>query len=230
MIARRSAWPFVLAGVALIGAGCATKPFDYKNFREHRPRSILVLPPLNNSTDVRGTYGYYSTTTRPLAELGYYVFPVALVDEFLKNNGLPGPGEMHQAPLKKIREVFGADSVLYITLEQYGTKYRLLASNTVVQAKGKLVDTRSGITLWEGNVAAQKQSGGGNNGLVGMLVEAAISQAVNSTTDAAHEVSSGANSLLFTGKAPKYGSVPVVGSGGPALLNGPYLPDSDSPK
>lgn len=227
---RQFAKLFVFVGAAFIGAGCAAKPFDYTNFREHRPRSILVLPPLNNGTDVRGTYGYYSTVTRPLAELGYYVFPVALVDEFLKNNGLPGAGEMHQAPIEKFREIFGADSVLYVTLEQYGTKYRLLASNTVVQAKGRLVDTRSGLVLWEGAVAAQKQQGGGNGGVIGMLVEAAVSQAVNSTADTAHEVSVGANSLLFTGEPAKYGSVPVVGTGGPVFLNGPYLPEGDKPK
>lgn len=214
----------------LIGVGCATKPFDYTNFREHRPRSILILPPLNNSTDVRGTYGYYSTMTRPLAELGYYVFPIALVDEFLKNNGLPGPGEMHQAPIEKFGEIFGADSVLYVTIEQYGTKYRLLASNTGVQAKGKLVDTKTGLLLWEGTARAQQQQGGGNGGLIGILVEAAVSQVVNSAADTAHEVSIGANSLMFTGVPAKYGSAPVVGAGGPALLNGPYLPDGDKPK
>src|SRR5277367_2093834 len=109
-----------MIGLAMAGsffAGCATTPpFDYTNFRAHRPRSILVLPPLNNSTDVRGTYGYLSTVTRPLAELGYYVFPVAIVDQFLKENGLPSPGEMHQAPLDKLGKIFGADAVLYITL------------------------------------------------------------------------------------------------------------------
>ena len=60
--------------------------------------------------------------TRPLAELGYYVFPVVLVDHFFKENGMPTPGEMVQAPLEKIREIIGADAVLYITLKQYGTR------------------------------------------------------------------------------------------------------------
>ena len=52
-------------------AGCATKPYDYANFRAHPPRSILVLPPLNESTAVEGTYGYLATATMPLAEMGY---------------------------------------------------------------------------------------------------------------------------------------------------------------
>ena len=97
------------------------KPYDYTNYRAFPPRSILVLPPVNEGTDIRGTYGYLSTVTRPLAELGYYVYPVVLVDQFFKENGMPTPGEMLQAPLGKIREIVGADAVLYVTLRQYGT-------------------------------------------------------------------------------------------------------------
>ena len=106
--------------MALMLVGCAApKPYDYTNYRQHLPRSILVLPPLNESTDVKGTYSYLSTVTFPLAELGYYVFPVAVVDQFLKENGMPTAGEMHQVPLNKVRDIVGADAVLYVTLLQY---------------------------------------------------------------------------------------------------------------
>lgn len=40
------------------------------------PRSILVLPPMNSSVDVNAPYSYLSTISTPLAEKGYYVFPV----------------------------------------------------------------------------------------------------------------------------------------------------------
>lgn len=118
---------------ALLLAGCATPtPYDYTNYRLHPPRSILVLPPLNESTDVRGTYSYLSTVTFPLAELGYYVFPVAIVDQFLKENGMPTAGEMHQVPLNKVVEILGADAVLYVTLQQYGSKYQVIDRKSVV--------------------------------------------------------------------------------------------------
>src|SRR5277367_3202624 len=137
---------------ALIGllalTGCVTsKPYDYTNFHAHPPRSIVVLPPLNQSTDIKGTYSYLSTVTRPLAEMGYYVFPVAEVDELMKENGLPTPYEMQQAPLDKIGQIIGADSVLYVTLRQYGTKYEVISSVTTVTADAKLVDVKSGLTL-----------------------------------------------------------------------------------
>jgi hypothetical protein len=186
----------VLAAVLLL-SGCQTvKPYDYTNFRAHPPRSILVLPPLNDSTAVEGTYGYLTTVTRPVAERGYYVFPVAVVDQFMKENGLPGAAEMQQAPLAKVAEITGADAVLFLELKQYGTQYRLLSSVVTVEVHAKLMDTRSGILLWEGNGIAQ-QGSGGSGSLLGDLIAAAITQAINKHGDKAHQVSRIANANLF---------------------------------
>lgn len=198
-----------VVALATLLTGCVTRPYDYTNFHAHPPRSILVLPPLNQSTDVRGTYGYLSTVTMPLAEMGYYVFPVAVVDQFMKENGLPTAGEMHEVPLNKIREIVGADAVLYVTLKQYGSKYEVITSATIVTAEAKLVDTQTGLTLWEGKASAEQSSSSGN--IIADLIVAAVDQAINSSTDQAHEVSRLANAQLFTIKDH-------------GLLYGPYHP------
>jgi hypothetical protein len=205
----------VLAAALLASAlsGCATtKPYDYTNYRAYPPRSILVLPPVNESTDVRGTYGYLSTMTRPLAELGYYVYPVVLIDQFFKEQGMPMPGDMAQAPLGKIREIIGADAVLYLTLRQYGTRYQMLASVTAVSAVARLVDTRTGTLLWEGTVVAQTNSGATGN-ILGDLISAALSQVIGYSTDQARSLAEQANvqyavkdrGLLHGPYSPKYG-------------------------
>jgi hypothetical protein len=190
------AWLAALALPALLG-GCQTaKPYDYTNFRAHRPRSILVIPPLNESTTVEGTYSYLSTVSRPIAERGYYVFPVAVVDQFLKDNGLPTTGEMNQVPAGKVGEITGADAVLYVDLKQYGSKFVLINSVTTVEVTAKLIDTRSGTLLWEGRGFAQ-QSGNGSGNLLADMIAAAISQAINKKADTAHNVSRLANATLF---------------------------------
>jgi hypothetical protein len=204
------------AAAVLLLAGCATKPYDYTNFRQHPPRSIVVLPPLNESTAVEATYGYLSTATIPLAELGYYVFPVAVVDHFLKDNGLPGAGEMHQAPLDKFAEILGADAVLFVTVEQYGTKYQIINSATTAKAKARLVDAKTGLLLWEGEAIAQENSGGSGN-LIADLISAAITQVINSSTDQAHQVCRLLNNRLFYTKDH-------------GLLYGPYNPKYQSDK
>jgi hypothetical protein len=202
---------YAMCALVSLLAGCATtKPYDYTNFRAHRPRSILVLPPINQSTEVQGTYSYLSTVTAPLAERGYYVFPVAVVDELMKENGMPTAGEMHQVSLDKVAEKTGADAVMFITLNEYGSKYRLLSSGAVVAATARLVDTRTGTLLWEGTArAAQDSSSSGN--LIADMIAAAIVQGINKSTDAAHNVSRQANAMLFNNETN-------------GLLYGPYNP------
>ncbi len=199
--------------MALTLMGCATQPSNSRNYNDYRaaqPRSILVLPPINQSTDMLGSYSYLSTVTQPLAEMGYYVFPVAVVDQFLKENGMPTPGEMHQIPLDKVRDIVGADSVMFITLNQYGSKFQLLSSVTTVSASAKLIDTRTGTMLWDGQATLQ-QSPDSSGNLLADVITAAISQAINSKTDPAHAVSRAVNVQLFTAE-------------GRGLLLGPYHP------
>lgn len=207
---------FSILGFGLLLGGCSTTPpYNYEKFRAAKPRSILILPPTNQSTDIRGTYSFLSTVTLPVAEKGYYVYPVAVIDQMMKENGLPSANEMHQASLKKIREIINPDTVLYLDLEQYGTKYVLINSQTTVTVSGKLVSAKSGDVLWEGRATAvQSGSSSGSGGLLGALVSAVVTQAVNSSTDYAHEVSSLANNQLFYTE-------------GHGLLNGPYHPKRD---
>lgn len=168
--------------ILLIASGCATTmPYDYSAFERSRPRSIVVIPPLNNSIEVNAPYVYLATITRPLAEKGYYVFPVYMIDYFFKENGLPTPAEMNTIPLDKIAEHIGADAVLYITVEEWGQKYQLIQSVAKVQATLKLVDVKTGEILWDSIAAAQQSSGDGGGGLGGMLVNAVITQVLNTT-------------------------------------------------
>ncbi len=193
---------------------CASS-YNYDKFREAKPRSILILPPTSNSTDIRATYSYLSTVTMPVAEKGFYVFPVVLVDQLMKENGLPSADEMHQASVKKIKEIINPDTILYLRIEKYGTKFVLVNSVTEVTVSGKLVSTKTGEVIWEGRAAAQSDSNSGGGGLLGSVITAVVAQAVNSSTDQAHEVSSAANQMLFYNQ-------------GTGLLNGPYSPKSEN--
>lgn len=171
--------------------GCVTTaPYDYTAFRASNPRSILVLPPVNQSLDTRASYSFLTHVSMPLAEGGYYVFPVAVVEETFRENGLTNPDEIHALPLDQINKVFGADSVMYIKITQYGTSYQLLASDTRVTAEATLVDGRNGQLLWKGQATASstEQSNNQGGGLVGLLVVALVEQVINSTTDRSYQI------------------------------------------
>lgn len=178
-----------------IFAGCATPPpKDDSLFHQHRPLSILVLPPLNNSVEVNAPYTYLSTISKPLAEKGYYVFPVALIDQFLKENGLPTPDEMHTISLEKIREHIGADAVLYVSISDWGQKFQIISSKAVVRAQARLVDTRTGTQLWSANIYGSYDPGNNHGGgLLGAVVGAVVEQVAGSLVDHTPEVARTAN-------------------------------------
>ena len=217
-MAKRFLKLFAAAGVVTLMAGCAvpTKNVDYAAFKASKPRSIVVLPPLNESPDVGATYGMLSQVTVPLAEAGYYVLPVALVDETFRQNGLNTAGDIHGVPVAKLHDIFGADAALYITVTQYGSKYMVVSSSTVVSADAKLVDLKSGQTLWTGRASASNNEGGNNSGggLIGMLVSAAVNQIIANVTDQGYKVAGTTSARLLSAGQP----------GG--LLYGPRSPKS----
>jgi hypothetical protein len=208
----------LFACAASVLAGCATRatPIDYTAYRQAMPKSILVLPPLNESPDVNATFSMLAQTSYPLAESGYYVMPVTLVHETFLQNGLSNPTDIHAVGLNKLRDIFGADAALYITVKRYGATYTILNSVAVVSADARLVDLRSGGVLWTGSATASNDEGGSNQGgLAGMLVAAVVKQILNNVTDASHPVagttasrllSAGMpNGLLYGPRSPNYG-------------------------
>ncbi|WP_321948601.1 DUF799 domain-containing protein [Paraburkholderia sp. J10-1] len=208
-----------LCALALLAA-CAqpVRHADYTAFKSARPRSILVLPPDNATTDVNASNSMLSQMTMPLAEAGYYVIPVAVMEETFKQNGLTTAGDIQQTSPAKLREIFGADAAVYSKITQFGTQYRVLDSATVVTASAKLVDLKSGDVLWQGSATANSNEGNNSSGggLIGMLVMAAIKQVANSLTDKSHDIA-GVTSyrllhagpptgLLYGPHSPKYGT------------------------
>lgn len=214
---KKTATRLLVMGAALMAlTGCATRQapqHDYSALRHSNPRSILVVMPANHSPDVKADAGVLAQMTVPLAEQGYYVFPVALVDEMFKQNGLTSGEEIRSAPLKKVREIFGADAVLYLDVNDYGSSYQVIGSATKVSLDAKLIDARTGQQLWEGNASSSASSGGGGGSLVGMLISAAASQILDTVTDRGYEVAGIATTQLVQ-----------HGSQGRRLLHGPYHP------
>ena len=204
---------FVL--LALFFAGCSFKepePYDYSAFLQKKPRSILVLMPTNDSTEVSGSAAVLANSVAPLSEAGYYVFPVALVNDTFKQNGITEPGEIAAVPLNKLDKIFHADSVLYINIKDYGTSYVIVSSSTKVVLEAKLVDIKSGATLWQGEAEAAEDSGSGQNSLLGMLVSAVITQVANTISDRSYDLAVRADAYLFSSNCHN------------CILYGPYSP------
>ena len=208
---RRSLAATCLAGLAAVTGCQSAPPQDYSVFIEAEPLSILVLPPLDETLEEGASSHCLATVTRPLAERGYYVFPVAIVDLMMRENGLPTPYEMHQVPISKLVEVFDPDAILYLRVTEWGSSYQVLSSVTEVRMEGELIDARTGELLWSGARSASESSGSSGGGLIGSLTGALVGQVANSLSDPSSDLSRQNAWELFSD--PRNG-----------LLPGPYHP------
>jgi hypothetical protein len=194
----------LLAAVLLAGCAVPQRHVDYTSFRKSQPRSVLILPPVNDTNDTAASYSLLSQLTLPVAEAGYYVVPVAVMEETFKQNGLTTPNDIQAVSMDKLREYFGADAVIYPRVTKYGSVYQIVDSTTIVSASAKMVDLRTGDTLWVGSASANGKELGGNvnvgGGIIVALVQAAVKQVAHSVTDESHDVAAlAANRLLKAG-------------------------------
>lgn len=198
-----------LGGAAAVLAAltaCAhhATPYDYTAFKAAKPASVLILPPVNDSPEVGASYAVLSTLTQPLAESGYYVLPVSLVDETLRTNGIDNPVDAQSIDRAKLRDIFGADAGLYVKVKRYGSSYKVLSAEAVVEMEAVLVDLRTGTQLWNGRASAStaEQNNNNNNaGIVGLLVKALVDQIANNLTDKSYQMAGIASARLLSDQA-----------------------------
>ncbi|ENV6039793.1 TPA: DUF799 domain-containing protein [Vibrio parahaemolyticus] len=172
---------FLITCVSLLSACQTTQIERQTGFEEINPKSILILPVVNKSVDVDAPLAVYSSLPVMLAEKGYYVYPSNTVKTILEYEGLYEPAEVQALPTNKLADMFGADVFLYVTIEQWDTKYVLISSTTEVEFTYTFKD-REGNTIWE---AAKKMeytpqnssSGNAIADLIGAVITAAIQRA-----------------------------------------------------
>lgn len=156
-------------------AGCTTAPRidPLASFHDAQPKSLLVVPIVNNSVDVQAPTSVLTTLPRVLAEKGYYVFPVNTVKTLLEFEGLYEPAEIHATPPDQLADLFGADAILYVTIHEWTAQYLLVQTTTIVDFEYRIVH-RDGSPLWNArkSLTYRPDSGNTGNNLAGLLASA----------------------------------------------------------
>ena len=175
---------FLAAGIMVL-IGCApvnTTPSDYAKFRAENPRSILVVPVINRTVDVTAPDYFLATISRPIGERGYYVFPVNLVKRVLEDDGLADSNLVHQANPQRLGELFGADTILYITIQQWTAQYAILSTSVQVSFTYSLKSGKTGEEIWSSKesmtyVPQSQSSGNPIADLIAAAVTAGLTKA-----------------------------------------------------
>lgn len=177
---------FILS-FALCLSSCATYMTKCKMFPkmyEERPLSILILPPINESTAAEADEYYLTTIAEPLSFTGYYVYPVDAVMDVLKAEGIYDAGNMNSISPMKFKEYFGADAIMLVKIVKWNKAYYVTSGNLTVTIEFVLKSTKTGEILWAytGTIVLDTSGNTGSNaGLAGLLVQAIVT-AVNTAT------------------------------------------------
>jgi hypothetical protein len=204
---RTSSLLACVAALAMSGCAVPVKK-DFTAFNTAAPRSILVVPAVNKTLDVDAPNYLLSTLTVPLAEKGFYVFPVNTAKTVLEQEGLYEGEQIQNQPPESLARMFGADSVLYVTINRWDAQYMVLSTVVTVELDYRMV-AKDGTEIWRTQqrmqYSPQQQSSSGIAGLIVSAISAAITRAAPNYMPLAQQ----ANQQVF-----------VLGPA--AIPNGPY--------
>ena len=164
----------------LFATGCAmntaTKGQAYPEMYNEKPVAILVVPAINHSTAADAPILYESTINEPLSNAGFYVLPIEVTNRFLRNEGISEGEVLKDIPPQKFAEPFGADAVLYVTIDKWDTNYYVIGGNVTVGASFFMKSCKTGATLWSYQDEIPLDTSGDSS--AGLLV-AMIATAIN---------------------------------------------------
>ena len=200
--------------VALLSlTGCMTPPVkpDQSALLNAAPRSILIVPTINRSLDVDAPNYVLASLPIPIAERGYYVFPVNTTKFVLEQEGFYEAERIHEQPPESLAKLFGSDAILYVAIKQWDAKFAVFTTVVTVDFDYRLV-SKNGVELWRDNKRMQYQPQNNNNNAISpmaALLVAVINAAVARAAPNYMPLTQQANQEVF-----------VTGSN--ALPNGPY--------
>jgi len=99
-----------------------TRQEKYPQMYQDKPITLLVMPPINNTTHVEAKDLLYTSISRPLAEAGYYVVSPLLAMDVLRAESAYDAELFVEAPLGKFREYFGCDAVVFSEINTWEKK------------------------------------------------------------------------------------------------------------
>lgn len=198
---------FVVA--ALTGCANVAPKKDLSAFTAAAPRSILVVPAINRSLDVDAANYLLSTLTIPIAEKGFYVFPVNTTKFVLEQEGFYEGERIHNESPATLANMFGADAVLYVIIQRWDAQYAVLATTVTVEFDYRMV-YKDGTEIWRANQKMQYTPQSSSSGsALAILISAAINAAVARAAPNYLPLTQQANQQVF-----------VLGPN--AIPNGPY--------
>lgn len=158
-----------------------TRESQYARMYEEKPVTLLVMPPINNSTNVEAKDLLYTSISRPLIEAGYYVISPLLAMDVLKAESAYDSEMFFDAPLSVFQNYFGADAVVFSVIDTWAKKG--LGIETKIRYVIKSAYTNEILFDRSCDLFLDLSVDSGADGLLGALVDLAASAITTAATD-----------------------------------------------
>ena len=158
-----------------------TRESQYAKMYEEKPITLLVMPPINNSTNVEAKDLLYTSISRPLVEAGYYVISPLLAMDVLKAESAYDSEMFFDSPLTTFQNYFGADAVVFSVIDTWAKKG--MGIETKIRYVIKSAYTNEILFDRSCDLYLDLSINSGANGVLGALVDLAASAINTAATD-----------------------------------------------
>lgn len=190
--------------------GCATNQWQTKieafpdMYNDKQPITIVVVPAINNTTAATASNYFNVTITEPISNQGYYPIPVEIVRDIFLKEGVVDSNMIKGMPASIFKKNFGADAVLFVTIEKWDTSYAVIAANVSVGMEYVLISTTTNEILWQYSATQVVDTSAQSSGfLIADLISTAITTATTDYVPIAKNVNAQAFIALPHGKYSK---------------------------
>jgi hypothetical protein len=203
----------LIVAVSLLGA-CATPVIETKkeafpSFYDETPNPVtmVIVPAINRSTAADAGELISATLAQPFADNGYYVLPMPIVSQIFMLEGILDGSQTLNLPGSLFQSAFGAETVLYVTINEWETNYAVLAANVTVGLSYVLRSTSTDEVLWSYSARQVIDTTSDSSGfIIADIIATAIQTAVTDYLPIAYQVNSIAVATLPHGQYhPQYG-------------------------
>ncbi|MDD4310183.1 MAG: DUF799 family lipoprotein [Candidatus Cloacimonetes bacterium] len=169
--------------VLLLVVGCApqkvvTLQDTYPKMYQNPPVSILILPPINKSTAADAKEYFACSLSEAVGMKGYYPLPVESVFGVLRDEGMYDTENVNLAVLSNFKKHFGADAVLFTSIEEWHKSWAVVSGSLTIKAKFALLSTANADTLWDFTVKTNVNIESQSSNLLAAAIESAVKTAV----------------------------------------------------
>lgn len=196
---KRYWYIFVVGILMLTQTSCTTssnltRGEVYAKLYEEKPVSILVMPPINNTSNVEAKDLLYTSVSRNIAEAGYYVISPLIAMDVLRNESAYDAEYFMNSSLGKFKEYFGVDAVVFAIIENWAKEGWII--HTKVNYMMKSTTTNEILFERSCDLHLDLMKNSGTGGLLGVLVDA-IATAVDVAMTEHIEAARYANHYVF---------------------------------